>query len=121
MADITIAIVEDEEELRENLQDLLEFKGYTVKAYTNAEDMLADFDSLDAKLVLMDFQLPGMTGIEALPLLKEKKPQTPVALVTASSQQNTREEAEKSGIDRIVLKPYSPQDIFTAVEEMLSQ
>ncbi len=116
-----IIIVDDEEELRENLQDLLEFKGYDVTAYITGEELLKNIETANADIILLDYQLPELNGIELLPLIKQKKPNVPVALVTASSQQNTREEAEKNGADRIILKPYSQKDMLQAVEEMLAK
>lgn len=116
----TIVIVDDEEDLRDNLQDLLEFKGYAVVVFANGEDLLEQYDSLQPNLVLLDNQLPGIHGLELLPILKEKKPQVPVALVTASSQRHTMEEAEKLGADRFVMKPYTQQEMLSVVEALLS-
>ena len=116
----TIIIVDDEEELRENLQDLLEFKGYTVISYPNGEDMLKQIDSINSDVFLLDFQLPGLSGIELIPHIRAKFPDIPIGLVTASSQPNTIEEAESNGVNRIIFKPYSPMDMLQAVEEMLN-
>ena len=115
----TIIIVDEEEELRENLQDLLEFKGYDVVTYTSGEEILDHFESVKADLVLLDFQLPGLNGIDVLIQIKEKMPSLPVALVTASSQPQTLEQASRYGVDRIVMKPYSSQEILHAVNELL--
>ena len=115
----TIIIVDEEEELRENLQDLLEFKGYDVVTYTSGEEILDHFESVKADLVLLDFQLPGLNGIDVLIQIKEKMPSLPVALVTASSQPQTLEQASRYGVDRIVMKPYSCQEILQAVNELL--
>lgn len=119
MTEKTIVIVEDEEELRENLKDLLEFKGYTVIAYGSGEEIIENFDSINADLVLLDHQLPGVNGIEALLKIKAIKPDIPAALVTASCQKETFEAAKSGGAERIISKPYSPADMIQAVEEML--
>ncbi len=116
----TIIIVDDEEELRENLQDLLEFKGYHVTSFPNGEDMLKQMNSINADVFLLDFQLPGLNGIELVPRIRDKFPDIPIGLVTASSQPNTIEEAESNGVNRIIFKPYSPMDMLEAVEEMLN-
>ena len=115
----TIIIVDDEEELRENLQDLLEFKGYDVFSYRSGEELLDKFEAKNPDLFLLDYQLPGLNGIELIPRIREKCPDIPIGLVTASSQPDTREEAMKNGANLIILKPYSPTDIFQAIEEML--
>ncbi len=121
MTDKTIIIVEDEEELRENLFDLLEFKGYNVIAYGSAEAFFQNIESLSADLVLCDHQLPGVNGIDALPEMKRIKPNLPVAIVTASCQKATFETAIERGADRIIHKPYEQMDMLQAVEEMLNK
>ncbi len=115
----TIIIVDDEIELRENLQDLLEFKGYEVFSYPNGEEMLEAIDTVNSDIFLLDYQLPGLNGIELIPRIREKIPHVPIGLVTASSQPETREEAEKQGANQIILKPYSPMEMLQTVEEML--
>lgn len=119
MPEQTIIIVDDEEELRENLTDLLEFKDYTVHAYSNAEDMLGELDSLNPSLFLLDYQLPGMDGLELLRLLKNKLPSVPVVIVTASTQPSVIEEAQESGVDKVVHKPYTQVDMIAAIEELI--
>lgn len=121
MSPKTIVIVEDEEELRENLKDLLEFKGFNVIAYGSGEEILENLDSIPMNLVLLDHQLPGVNGIEALLMVKERKPDIPVALVTASCQKETFESALKGGAERIIAKPYSQTDMLQAVEEMMTK
>ncbi len=121
MSKITIVIVEDEEELRENLYDLLDFKGYNVVAYGSAEAFLEKIESLSADLVLCDHQLPGINGIDALPEMKKIKPDLPVAIVTASCQKDTFDTAMERGAERIIHKPYEQMDMLQAVEEMLKE
>jgi len=117
----TIVIVDDEEELRDNLQDLLEFKGYSVISFESGEEMLQAIDSLRADMALLDFLLPGMDGLELYAQLKQKKPNLPVALVTASSHKDTLAQAREAGVNRVILKPYSHTDILQAVAEMLGE
>lgn len=81
----TIIIVDDEEELRENLQDLLEFKGYDVSAYSSGEELLDKFEEENADLILLNYQLPGLDGIELIPHIRNKRHNIPIGLVTASS------------------------------------
>ncbi len=120
MPEQTIIIVDDEEELRENLTDLLEFKDYTVHAYSNAEDMLGELDGIHPDLFLLDYQLPGMDGLELLRLVKKRLPSVPVIIVTASTQPAVIEEAQNSGVDKVVHKPYTQADMIAAIDELIS-
>jgi CheY-like chemotaxis protein len=54
-----------------------------------------------------------------IPQIREKDQDIPIGLITASSQPDTREEAMQNGANQIILKPYSPTDIFQSVEAML--
>ncbi len=118
MSEKTIAIVDDEEELRENLRDLLEFKGYGVEVYATGEELLERLTDINVDLVLLDIQLPGIDGLEVLKQLKEVHPHIPVAMVSASSVRSVLADAEKNKADRIILKPYSQQEMLAAVEEL---
>lgn len=121
MAGETILIVDDEVELRENLQDLLEFKGFSVLVYSTAEEALANFASHHPDAALLDIQLPGMDGLELLKRIKEIRPSLPVAMVSASSLRGVLAQAEEYGAEMTVLKPYSSEEMLQAVETLLSQ
>ncbi len=118
MALATIMIIDDEEELRENLRDLLEFKGYDVVMFATAEDALSQIESINIDLCLLDIQLPGMDGIEALQRIKQIRPTLPTVIVSASSVRGILDQAEEYGADRIILKPYSQQEMLQIVEEL---
>lgn len=120
MPEHTVVIVDDEEELRENLTDLLEFKGFDVRDYANGENMLGELEQFNADLFLLDYQLPGLDGLELLRILKEKVPTTPVVIVTASTQPNVIEEAREAGANRVVHKPYAQAEMMAVVQELLA-
>lgn len=117
----TIIVVDDEEELRENLQDLLEFKGYNVVTFATGEEILANYESAHPDLVLLDIQLPGIDGLEVLGKIREKysKEALPIAMVSASSIRSVLAQAEDSGANATVLKPYSLNDMLNTVETLL--
>lgn len=119
MSEAIILIVDDEEELRENLLDLLEFKGYKVAAFASGEDALANIDAVNPNLVLLDIQLPGIDGIEVLKRIRQKNTKLPVVMVSASSIRSVIAKAEENGANRTILKPYSPQEMISTVEELL--
>ncbi len=121
MSEAKILIVDDEEELRENLRDLLEFFGYEVVAASSGEEALKLFSSQDFNAALFDIQLPGIDGLELLQRIKKIQPDLPVAMVSASSVRGVLAQAEQYGADRTILKPYSPEDMRQAVEEMLAK
>ncbi len=121
MSEAKILIVDDEEELRENLRDLLEFFGYEVLAAVSGEEALGFFPAHNFDAALLDIQLPGIDGLELLQRIKMIQPDLPIAMVSASSVRGVLAQAEQYGADRTILKPYSPQDMRQAVEEMLAK
>jgi CheY-like chemotaxis protein len=121
MPNATIIIVDDEEELRENLFDLLDFKGYHVVAFSTGEEVLEKYESLQPDLLLLDIQLPGIDGIEVLSRIRKKytRDALPIAMVSASSIPVVLTQAERAGANRTILKPYALQEMLTAVAELL--
>ncbi len=104
-----ILVVEDNERNLKLLRDVLEYAGYDVRVARTAEDGITVAVKEPPDLVLMDLQLPGMDGVEALRLLREN-PRTadiPVVAVTAQAMKQDRERALEAGFDGYVEKPIS--------------
>ena len=104
-----ILVVEDNERNLKLLRDVLQYAGYGVLAARTAEDGIALAVSEPPDLVLMDLQLPGIDGIEALRRLRES-PRTaniPVVAVTAQAMKQDRERVLQAGFDGYVEKPIS--------------
>jgi two-component system, cell cycle response regulator DivK len=104
-----ILVVEDNERNLKLLRDVLEFAGYDVRSARTAEDGIALAVSEPPDLVLMDLQLPGIDGTEALRRLRES-PRTadiPVVAVTAQAMKHDRERALDSGFNGYIEKPIS--------------
>jgi CheY-like chemotaxis protein len=104
-----ILVVEDNERNLKLLRDVLEYAGYDVRVARTAEDGITVAVKEPPDLVLMDLQLPGMDGMEALRRLREN-PRTagiPVVAVTAQAMKQDRERALEAGFDGYVEKPIS--------------
>ena len=113
-----ILIIEDNERNLKLVRDLLQVKGYsTLEAVTGEEGVrLATEHKPD--LVLMDIQLPGISGIDALRILRAN-PDTaaiPVIAVTASVMQQDRKMITEAGFDAYVGKPISMKEFLDAVK-----
>jgi len=116
-----VLIVDDEEELRENLFDLLELEGYEVATCKTGGEALKSVESRVPDLVLLDIQLPEIDGIEILRQFKERHPNLPVIMVSASSQQGTREKIEEYDADGFILKPYDQDELLALIESLLKR
>jgi CheY-like chemotaxis protein len=117
-----ILVVEDNAQNLKLLRDVLEYAGYDVRTARTAEDGLTLAVSEPPDLVLMDLQLPGIDGIEALRRLRES-PQTagiPVVAVTAQAMKEDRERVLRAGFNGYVEKPISVRAFPDQVRRFLS-
>ncbi|HLF48127.1 MAG TPA: response regulator [Methylomirabilota bacterium] len=121
MANELILIVEDNEKNRKLERDVLQFHGYRIAEAETAEEGLRLALESPPALVLMDIQLPGMSGIEALGRLRAD-PRTrsiPVIAVTASAMNQDRQKIMSAGFDGYQSKPINVKEFVAAVRQML--
>jgi len=117
-----ILVVEDNERNLKLLRDVLEYGGYDVRAARTAEDGITLAVDEPPDLVLMDLQLPGIDGVEALRRLRES-PRTadiPVVAVTAQAMKQDRERALRAGFDGYVEKPINVRAFSDQVRRFLA-
>ena len=117
-----ILVVEDNERNLKLLRDVLEYAGYDVRVARTAEDGITSAVSEPPDLVLMDLQLPGIDGTEALRRLR-KNPRTadiPVVAVTAQAMKHDRERVLEAGFDGYIEKPISVRAFPDQVRSFLS-
>jgi CheY-like chemotaxis protein len=123
MADDLILIVEDNEKNRKLVRDVLQFKGYrTLDAETGEIGLALARETLPA-LILMDIQLPGMSGIDALGHLRAD-PATrhiPVVAVTASAMMQDRQKILAAGFDAYQSKPIDVKAFLQLVADILQK
>jgi two-component system, cell cycle response regulator DivK len=121
MANETILIVEDNEKNRRLVRDVLQFKGYQILESETAEEGIRLAHENKPALILMDFHLPGMNGIEALAVLRadEKTRTIPVIAVTASAMTEDRQKIVAAGFDGLQTKPINVKVFLDAVAQAL--
>jgi two-component system cell cycle response regulator DivK len=122
MADELILIVEDNEKNRKLVRDVLRFKGYrTIEAET-AEGGLALAQAENPALILMDIQLPGMNGIDALIRLRADAAtrRIPVMAVTASAMMQDRQKILAAGFDAYQSKPIDVKGFLEQVARLVA-
>ena len=118
-----ILIVEDNEKNMKLVRDVLQVKGYATIEAGTAEDGIRLATERKPDLVLMDIQLPGMNGIEALGVLRAD-PATakiPVIAVTASVMQQDRKLITEAGFDAYIGKPINLKEFLVTVRKWLGE
>jgi CheY-like chemotaxis protein len=123
MAGELILVVEDNEKNRKLVRDVLTFKGYVVIEADNGEDGVRLAKERLPKLILMDIQLPGIDGIEALRQLRadDATRAIPVIAVTASALDRDRQKIMAAGFDGYQAKPLNVKAFMAAVEAVFGR
>jgi len=116
-----ILIVDDESGIRALLGISLLKMGHIYNEASNARDALAQLESGDYGLVLLDISMPGITGRELLPVIKEKYPDTAVIMATALSDASTAIACMKEGAYDYITKPFDFNDLQTSINRALEK
>ena len=119
MQKYNILWADDEIELLKPHILFLEKKGYNVQGVTSATEALELNEKGNYDVIFLDENMPGMTGLEALPILKEQKPETPIVMITKSEEEYLMEEAIGSKISDYLIKPLNPNQILLSVKKIL--
>ncbi|HWC59487.1 MAG TPA: response regulator transcription factor [Verrucomicrobiae bacterium] len=119
---ITVAIVEDNRGTREGLVELLGRAPnlQCVGAYASGEDAVRDLPGQKPKVVLMDINLPGMSGVECVARLKERLPQSLVLMLTTYEESDLIFASLRAGASGYLLKNMHPAELTQAVEQVHS-
>ena len=115
-----VAVVDDDESVRESLPDLLREFGVAPRAYDSAEAFLASEDLGRTACLLLDVAMPGMTGPELLRELRRRGRDIPIVFITAHGDHSvTRPDLLKEGAVECLFKPFSEADLFAALTSAL--
>ncbi|MGJ1265939.1 PglZ domain-containing protein [Sphingobacterium spiritivorum] len=96
---------------------LLEEKDYKVKTVNNGHDAVEAFRNEPFDLVFLDENMPGLTGLETLAILKSINPSIPTVLVTKNEEEHLMEDAIGSKIDDYLIKPVNPKQILLTIKK----
>lgn len=115
-----VLVVDDEESIRVALSKFLRARGYEVKAVENGEEALAAVQGGDKfTLMLCDVRMPGLSGVELVPLVLEIDPDLAVMMLTAVNDASTATEALAAGAMDYLMKPVELKDLERAIERVL--
>ena len=116
-----ILVVEDQEDNRRIVRDLLTSAGYEMIEAVTGEDGVAVAERERPDLILMDIQLPGLDGYEATRQTKANPAlrQIPIIAVTSYALSGDEAKARAAGCDGYVTKPFSPRQLLVKIREYL--
>ncbi len=115
---LSVLYVEDEEDIREMLKEVLEEDFLVFDVAKDGLDALGKFKRKEYDLVITDIEMPRLDGMELAKKIKERSPFTPVILLTAYSQKERLFKAIDIGINKYLVKPFTPEKLLEAICEV---
>ena len=114
-----IAVVDDDNSLRQSTQLLLRSAGYRAEVFASAREFL-DSPRIDETACLMlDVRMPGMDGLELQRFLNEAQRQIPIIFITAHATDNAEQRARKAGAVDFLRKPVNDEKLLSAIQTAL--
>ncbi len=119
MSEYSILWADDEIDLLKPHILFLRAKGYDPVTVNNGRDALELVENRHFDLVILDENMPGLTGLETLQRIKEISPQTPVIMITKSEEENIMNQAVGNNIADYLIKPVNPNQILLSIKKNL--
>jgi two-component system response regulator FixJ len=116
-----IAVVDDDEAIREALSDLLLVLGFACRTFDQAEALLAEFQPGVFDCVVTDVRMPGMDGLALLQRLRERDASLAVMIITSDTDPLTRARAMEAGAHAFLTKPVANHLLLRHLESALAQ
>ena len=116
-----ILVVDDEEAMRESLNDWLKEDGYEVGLAAGGQEAIDMVRDEPWEVVLLDLKMPGMDGLETLKHLKEVRPDAEILMMTAYATVDTAVQAMKEGAFDYLVKPFDPDEIEILIKKIVKQ
>ena len=119
----TILYVEDNEMNRQIVRDLLKRTTYTLVESQDGEAGVAKALEIRPDLILMDIQLPKMSGLDATRKLRAEAAtaNTPIVTITSFALSGDEQKAKEAGATAYLAKPYSPRDLLALIRKILPE
>jgi FixJ family two-component response regulator len=115
-----IAIVDDDESVRETTKGLVRSLGYAATAFASAEDFLRSDRLHDASCLISDVQMPGLTGVELQDRLAAAGNRMPIIFITAFPEERIRTRALAAGAHGFLAKPFSDESLIGCLDKALN-
>lgn len=121
MSNETIMVIDDDQDLRESIIEILENNDFAVIGCASAETALEKIKSSAPRLIIVDNMMPGMGGMAFLPLIKNDYPTIKIIMITAFSTVENAVAAMKGGADDYLAKPFRRDELLVAVQRSLEE
>jgi two-component system response regulator FixJ len=113
-----IFVIEDDDAVRASTCTLLEALGYVPRAFASAEDMLAADDVPPPACLVLDYNLPGLSGMDLIDLLRSRGKNVPAIIVSANGR-HLAARAARAGVAAVLRKPLAAEALAQWLEQIL--
>ena len=118
---VIIAIVDDDPSVRKGLQRLIRSAGWRAETFASAQEFLARSRAESPNCVLLDLQLPGVSGLDLQKRMAEVGLETPIVFLTGHGNIPASVQAMKAGAVQFLTKPVDEQELLQAIEEAVER
>jgi FixJ family two-component response regulator len=115
-----IAVVDDDDSVRESLEGFIRSLGFAADVFASAEEFLKSGPLPECRVLIADLRMPGMGGLELKRRLSENRCQIPVIFITAHANEQTRRRCMRDGAVDFLSKPFSDSALLGAIESALN-
>jgi DNA-binding NtrC family response regulator len=116
-----ILVIDDEAGIRESLEVLLSLEGFAVTSAADGEEGLRKLDADTFDLLLLDLALPGQSGLELLPQIKERHPELPIIMITAYGTVQNVVESIRAGAENFIQKPWDNEKLLADIRSAVAR
>lgn len=116
----TVVVVDDDDAVRDSLRTLLELRYGAVECYATGAEFLARTAGRSIGCLVLDINMPGLSGFDVLEALVARKQQVPTIIITARSDGAMRQRAHEIGVHAFLDKPVEPKSLMAAINRALA-
>jgi FixJ family two-component response regulator len=114
-----ISIVDDDESLRNALDDLVRSAGFRTQGFPSAEAFLSSAHARDTACLILDVRMPGMNGLDLQRKIVAANWQIPIIFITSHADDDARARALEAGAVGFLYKPFRDDELLNAIEAVL--
>jgi DNA-binding response OmpR family regulator len=118
---MNIVVIDDEPLVMQLCVEVLEQDGHVVDGFTRGEDALIKLADQPTDLLVVDCKMPGLNGFEVIQRARSLRPDLRVVMITGDGTSEIIGEAMQVGVNGIILKPFTPNELSTAVASAIGE
>jgi FixJ family two-component response regulator len=116
-----ISIVDDDDALRNSLDDLIQSLGFRTQGFPSAEAFLSSTQARDTACLILDVRMPGMNGLDLQRQIVATKWTVPIIFITSHADDDARGRALQTGAVAFLYKPFREQELLNAIDAALKR